>query len=44
MKVNKKIIIIAILLVSAAAVFSSCAKKTCPAYSSVQTTQLDQNG
>jgi len=33
MKVAKKILVVAVLIVAVAAIFSSCTKKTCPAYS-----------
>lgn len=44
MKLKKRVILIAIAVITIASVFGSCSKKTCPAYSSVQTTQNQNNG
>ncbi len=43
MKAHKKSLVAALLFVSIVLVFGSCSKKTCPAYSKVNTVQTDQN-
>jgi len=45
MKVKSKFLLFAMLLFAIAAFFSSCSKKTCPAYSKVNVhQQVDQRG
>jgi hypothetical protein len=43
MKAIKKILVLAVVLISVAIVFGSCQKKACPAYSKVNTVQSQQN-
>jgi hypothetical protein len=44
MKAKQRIILLAVVLVSLAAVLGSCSRKACPAYSSTQMSQTQNNG
>jgi len=43
MKTMRRAIYILVTLFALAVVFSSCTKKACPAYSSIQTHQIEAN-
>ncbi|MDX9845416.1 MAG: hypothetical protein RBT74_00415 [Tenuifilaceae bacterium] len=43
MKAKRKVLALALVLVSVAVFFGSCAKKSCPAYSKANTVQTDRN-
>jgi hypothetical protein len=44
MKANRKLLLFAVVLMAVVAVLGSCSKKTCPAYSKVDTHQYQNNG
>ena len=43
MKAKRKVLVLALVLVSVSVFFGSCAKKTCPAYSQVNAVEAVHN-